>query len=137
MKKNNHESLRLAARLPAVRLAIQVVGAEFGYGEKELLGRCRFCPLVRARQLAQYLAVVAGGESAADTARAFGLDHTTVLHSLRAVRAHMDCDDKFRATVERLAKRISEPVPSEFSAAISEAATLIERAAKILRAFNR
>jgi chromosomal replication initiator protein len=81
---------------------VKRVVAAFGVSEAELLGASRLRGVLRARQVAMYLARDLTGLSLPRLGAAFGgRDHTTVLHACRKVEEEMASDAV-------LAKRVSE-----------------------------
>lgn len=68
--------------------------------------------LVRARQLAIYVARNCTGASLADIARAFNRDHSTVLHSVRAVDKRMEPGSDTHRALEAIHERLQiQPEP--------------------------
>lgn len=64
------------------------------------------------RQAAMYLARELGHHSLPRIGRAFGRDHTTVFHAVRAVAARCQADPEFAAMVEAAAA-LSHTIPQE------------------------
>lgn len=62
----------------------------------ELYGRRRHAYLARPRQLAMAMARDITGKSLPEIARAFGRDHTTMVHAIRQVERRMREDDSLR-----------------------------------------
>jgi len=97
---------RAAARL-AMDLAAYACAVEPG----EMSARTRgSAEVAAARQLAMYLAHVAGGMSLARVAYAFGRDRSTVAHACRTIEDRRD-DPAFDAQVEMLEELLREAPP--------------------------
>jgi chromosomal replication initiator protein len=86
---------------PGVSEIVKRVAAAFGVTEADLLGASRLRGVMRARQVAMYLARERTGLSLPRLGAAFGRDHSTVLHACRKVE-----DDT--ANDLTLAKRVEE-----------------------------
>lgn len=81
--------------------AIETVSTHRQIRKCDILSDNRYRPYVRARQEAQYILREVAGKSLPEIGRAFGRDHTTVIHSLDAV-AHRMKDDAYRGQVEAM-----------------------------------
>lgn len=77
---------------PDVPTIVGKVSAAFNLSAAELMGPSRLRGVLRARQVAMYLARELTGLSYPRLAAAFGRDHTTVLHACRKVEAEMAND---------------------------------------------
>ena len=75
---------------PTVEAIQDAVCAVMGLTRTELVSRSRSARVVRARQLAMYLARELTPLSLAEVARAFDRDHTTVLHAARSVASRLE-----------------------------------------------
>lgn len=84
-----------------VSVIVKRVAAAFGVSESDLRGTSRLRGVMRARQVAMYLARELTGLSLPRLGTAFGRDHTTVLHACRKVEDDTTSD-------LALAKRVSE-----------------------------
>lgn len=75
--------------------AVRKAAAEYRVHPGEVMGRARYRPIAHARQLAMWLSrqrTLRTGERAhsyPEIGRAFGVDHTTVLHACKVVEARM------------------------------------------------
>jgi chromosomal replication initiator protein len=77
-----------------VRRVLEATAAHHGTTVPEILDRTRKHPTVRRRQLAAYLARRLTKRSLPYIAdRMGGWDHTTILHSVRSVKARLDAGD--------------------------------------------
>lgn len=82
---------------------IRVVCEHYGVTRMELLSPRRAKRIVRARQIAMYLAKLVTPLSLPDIGRRFdGRDHTTVLHSVRKIEGLVKANPEFSAEVDRL-----------------------------------
>jgi chromosomal replication initiator protein len=91
---------------------IEAVAQFYNLETKDLLGRRRSKDIVRARQIAMYLAREETDASLPQIGRALGgRDHTTVLHGYTKIHAQVEEDDRLRR--EMLA--IKELLYNEFS----------------------
>lgn len=70
---------------PSIRDYIDATGLIYGYTYANLVGPRRDQRLAEARHLAYWLAKYRTGASYPQVARAFGRDHTTVMHGCRVV----------------------------------------------------
>ena len=75
-----------------VSAIVKRVSAAFGVTEKEMLGASRLRGVLKARQVAMYLARELTGLSLPRLGAAFGRDHTTVLHACRKVEEELASD---------------------------------------------
>ncbi len=66
----------------------------------------RSAGVVRARQVAIYVARDVTGASLADLARAFGRDHSTVLHSIRTIDKRLEAGNEIHRAVEAVHIRL-------------------------------
>lgn len=82
------------------------VAVAFDVEAKDLGGPSRLRNIVIARQVAMLLAHDIGHYSLPAVGRAFGRDHTTVLHSVRKVRDRMEDDRALAGTVRQLAEEL-------------------------------
>lgn len=82
------------------------VAAAFDVKPKELLGPSRLRNILIARQVAMLLAHDVGHFSLPVVGRAFGRDHSTVLHAVRKVRDRMEDDRTLAGTVRQLAEEL-------------------------------
>jgi chromosomal replication initiator protein len=95
------ESGQPTSAAPDVSVIIEKTAVAFAIGTKELLGPSRLRGVLRARQVAMFLARERTGLSLPRLGAAFGRDHTTVLHACRKIEAEMTED-------VGLAKRVSD-----------------------------
>lgn len=93
---------------PSVEAVIATVARHFDMRPSLIKSGHRRAPVVAARWLAMYLIrELCTERSLPAIARAFGgLDHTTVLHALRAMAVRIELDKALRRTVETLRDRI-------------------------------
>jgi len=86
----------------------------FGYTRAELLSQRRAYALVRARQIAMFLAKIMTGATYPEIGRRFdGRDHTTVLHAVRKISGLLETDAALAADIAALKDLISPPPPTE------------------------
>jgi chromosomal replication initiation ATPase DnaA len=86
----------------------------FGYTRTELLSHRRAYALVRARQIAMFLAKIMTGATYPEIGRRFeGRDHTTILHAVRKISVLIETDAALVADVNALRDLISPPPPVE------------------------
>lgn len=108
------------------------VAGAYGLDLRMLTSRRRSQKLVRARQIAMYLACdLLPGCSLPQIGRAFGRDHTTVIHARRVVTDLCARDARFQTLVESLRVSILtryEPPPTGEAAAAAEAALALASA---------
>lgn len=93
----------------AVRDAVvAIVAAEYRLPGARLMARTRGpAPVAKARQIAMYLAHVAGGLSLTDAGLMFGRDRTTVAHACGAVEDARD-GAAFDRRIDRLERRVAQ-----------------------------
>jgi len=77
---------------PDVLTIVEKVSAAFDLSATELMSQSRLRGVLRARQVAMYLARELTGLSYPQLAIAFGRDHTTVLHACRKMETEMAND---------------------------------------------
>jgi len=91
----------------SVARVIRATARQRGIEAETLLGHGRRRTVAEVRGLAMYLVRQLTGRSLGAIGRAFGgRDHTTVLRSIRGIRARMRTDAAFAGDVERLAAQI-------------------------------
>jgi len=91
----------------SVARVIRATARQRGIEAEMLLGHGRRRTVAEVRGLAMYLVRQLTGRSLGAIGRAFGgRDHTTVLRSIRGIRARMRTDAAFAGDVERLAAQI-------------------------------
>ncbi len=83
------------------------VAAAFDVKPRDLRGTSRLRTVLLARHVAIYLAHEIGKESLPVIGRAFGRDHTTVLHAVRKVRELVNRDPNLAGMVEQLTRELS------------------------------
>lgn len=91
-----------AARPDAMSAIVHAVSAYSGVSVRELLGERRSRDILRARQVAMYLARREAGASDYNIAVYFKRDPTTVLHAIRKIEREMESDRRLRHDVERV-----------------------------------
>jgi hypothetical protein len=88
---------------------INAVAAECNLTRNDILSARRLAPIVRARQIAMYLAKELTGFSFPALGRRFGYrDHTTVLHGVRKIERLYHSDIEMMALVERVRNKIKD-----------------------------
>lgn len=104
------EADRRPGRAPRIDEIARAVAAHHGMTRADLISQCRSVSIVRARQIAMYLAKALTPHSLPEIGRRFGnRDHTTVLHALRRIESLMAADAEFKARVDRIASRFVTP----------------------------
>ncbi len=84
-----------------------LVAEHFEVSVESLQGKSRKRPYVLARQLSMYLAKNYTSHSLKEIGKNFGgRDHTTVIHSVRAVQNQIDTDHLFKDVVSQLEKKV-------------------------------
>jgi len=86
----------------SIQAVQDAVCACLGVARSELLSPARAARVVRARQLAMYLARELSGASLAEIARAFDRDHSTVLHAIRSVQGGLEPGAELTRTIHRV-----------------------------------
>jgi len=92
--------------LPAIQ---EAVCATVHLSRDDLLSPKRSGELVRARQVGMFLARELTPLSLAEIGREFRRDHSTVVHSVRSVRASLGTDSELSALVEKLRLLLEPP----------------------------
>ena len=72
---------------PSWRFLLALAAAKHGVGQREILSNTRFTHIVAARQYASALVYQHTQASVCQVAQSFGLNHTTVLHTLKKLDA--------------------------------------------------
>jgi chromosomal replication initiator protein len=91
-------------------VAIQeAVCGTLGVSREDLLSSSRTERVVRARQLAMYLARESTGLSLAAIAREFDRDHSTVLHSIRTVERRLEPGSETASAIHRIRATLDGP----------------------------
>ncbi len=84
-----------------------MVAEHFGITPDKLQGRSRKRAIVIARQVSMYMSKNLTTKSLKSIGDAFGgRDHSTVIHSNKAVQDFMDTDEKFKETIVEIEKKI-------------------------------
>jgi hypothetical protein len=92
----------------SVRAIVEAVCEESGYSRAVLLSDRRHAPIVRARQIAMWLAARHTRQSLAGVGRAMGgRDHTTVIHSIERIDALCAENRDFADRVATLDRQIA------------------------------
>jgi hypothetical protein len=88
---------------PTVAMVIRVCAEHFGIPKATIISPVRTAPVVRARQVAMYVAKSLTKNSLPEIGRRFsGRDHTTVLHAVRKIEWLIKCDLELAASVEAI-----------------------------------
>lgn len=94
---------------PTVEQTIAAAAHRLGVRERDLVGRGRSRRIVVKRMIAMAAARAATGASTPEIGRAFGRDHTTVLHALGRVEGWLDAGGDLgadvRAAIDGIAAR--------------------------------
>ncbi len=87
---------------------IDATAEMFGFPVEQLIGGSRRRPLVDARQIAMYVTRNMTELSFPDIGKAFGnRDHTTVMHAVRKIEAHMGERRQIFDKVQELQHRVT------------------------------
>ncbi|MEG9884154.1 MAG: helix-turn-helix domain-containing protein [Hyphomicrobiales bacterium] len=91
----------------AIRTIKQAVADYYGFSERDLEGPWQSARLVRARQVAIYLAREITMQSLPSIARAFGdRDHSTVMRGIARIKAALGEDEGLRGELAALRERL-------------------------------
>lgn len=82
------------------QLIIETVCKTYKVSESELQIRTRLRSIVEPRQVAMYLLVRHTNLNTVSTGHIFGLDHSTVVYSMKTVRERCDIDPKFKSKID-------------------------------------
>ena len=86
---------------------IECVCGYFGISYDDMMGKSRAKPYVYPRQIAMYLARTHSSLSFPDLGRAFGRDHTTVLHAVQKITDDLQKKDiGLQADIKRLEEKL-------------------------------
>jgi chromosomal replication initiator protein len=97
---------------PSVAAIQEAVCSVLGVSRASMLSSSRTAAVSRARQIAMYVARELTDRSLADIARAFGRDHTTILHADRVVSTRAASDAAVSETIHRVSELLgAEPPP--------------------------
>lgn len=103
---------RALARLDELERPIaavrRLVCLRYGVTRAEIVGRRRLSRLVRPRQVAFWLALKVTGASSSEIGRAFGRDHTTVLHGASCVEERRRRDPALKAWLDEAVRSAEE-----------------------------
>jgi chromosomal replication initiator protein len=102
-----------AAEPPTLGAIQEAVCAVSSLTRQELLSPRRSARVVRARQLAMYLARELTPLSLTEIARGFDRDHTTVLHAVRSVSARLEPGSETAETVHRVRAALGRQQPGQ------------------------
>lgn len=93
----------------SVRAIVAACATFYGKTMAEVLSECRIKELVRARQMAMYLAKKLTPQSNVSVGRFMGgRDHTTCLHAVRKIKALVAVDESVAAEAAAIEARIAE-----------------------------
>lgn len=95
------------------------VARRFGVTERELMSPRRGQGVARCRQLAMFLAYRSTSFSMPQIGRAFGRDHTTVLHAIRKIEALCAEDAGLRDTLKELQAEILAQLEPDYVQAVA------------------
>jgi chromosomal replication initiator protein len=93
--------------LPQIRRIVDGVALHFGFTRIALLGEGREAPVALARHMAMHLVRELHGFSFPRIGRAFGRDHTSVLHAHRRIERLRETDAQLRTQWEALAEALA------------------------------
>ena len=82
------------------QLIIETVCRMYEVSESELQIRTRLRSIVEPRQVAMYLLVKHTNLNTVSTGHIFGLDHSTVVYSMKTVRERCDVDPKLKSKID-------------------------------------
>lgn len=85
----------------------QAVAGQYRVDVSDLKGKCRSQDIVLPRQVAMYLIRQLTECSLPSIGKAFGRDHSTVLHACKKIEEKLTADRAFAALMEELCRRIS------------------------------
>jgi chromosomal replication initiator protein len=97
---------------PSVESIQEAVCSVLGVTRQDLLSPRRTARVSHARQVAMFLARELTSLSLAQIARAFGRDHTTVLHAVRAVAGRLDDNPETVGAIDRARQLLVPPSDS-------------------------
>lgn len=97
-----------ATRVLTPAVISEFVGGQFKVSVKEMQSRSRKRKLTFPRQVAMYLSRKHTNESLADIGKIFNRDHSTVLHSIKAVSEKARRDNSVEAQVALLSDKINQ-----------------------------
>lgn len=87
---------------PSVRTIVRDVSMFYGVPEREIMTSDRLGHIVRARQIAMYLARTLTPYSLHDVGRRLGRDHSTVVHAMDRIRALLERNAKLAAEIAEM-----------------------------------
>ena len=96
---------------PTVERIIAVTARAFRLPPRGLRGNSRRAIVVLPRHVAMYLALKLCRQSAAQLAREFGCNYTTVRNACRAVGKKIEMDRELRALVAEIERRLVDDTP--------------------------
>ena len=82
------------------QLIIETVCRMYEVSESELQIKTRLRSIVEPRQIAMFLLVKHTNLNTVSTGHIFGLDHSTVVYSMKTVRERCDIDPKFKSKID-------------------------------------
>lgn len=97
----------------SIRQVVRAVSLHFNIPDRVLLGDARARHIVLARHVAMHLCHAVHGHSLSRIGRAFGRDHTSVLHATRRIAALLPTDPTLAAQVDALAEALSDPTVAQ------------------------
>jgi hypothetical protein len=110
---------------PSVPQIQELVCIQFGFALADLVSPLRPAPLVRARQVAIYLARELTPLSMAKIGRCFGdRDHSTILVSHRKIADRLKADAGLRNVVTELTEKLRGSVAQQRPQSLTESETL-------------
>lgn len=111
--------------VPTVQAIAAQVATHYGVEIRELLGQRRPSgPLLRARQVAAYLAAELTAKSLPEIGRALDRDHTSILHSRRRVADQLKIDRELRRDIEAIVGVLEARPADELAAFVGALETL-------------
>jgi len=97
---------------PTIEAIQEAVCAVQGITGEELRGKLRSQRVVRARQIAMYLARELTGLSLPQIARSFSRDHTTVMHAVRVVGERVEPGSETEAAIHKIRLTLASATPT-------------------------
>jgi chromosomal replication initiation ATPase DnaA len=107
MRKLSHPASGASAPRSTIAAIISAVSVHHDIAAEDIAARGRSPTIVRARQIAIYLARQLTTRSLAEIARCFGRrDHTTILYAVRKIERRRHHDPELMLVLDRLAAQV-------------------------------